>query len=815
MPRPQRFLLSLAVFFSTSVLANAQIGVISNPPTANSLLICSATAAGTPELRPEGYTELAGDIVINCTGGQPLQAGVPVPTTNVVVYISPAVPITSRSLAPSAYTGSFASEAMLVIDEAGALLQTGVTGNYGPKAPQSLCTSTTQGGCPAYVSFAPGFDSNYSPVNYAVAVTAPNGTTPAANVYQGQVGIFGYNSVAFFNVPVLPPAYAGVSRTFRITNIRIPIPGENITGVIQALIVTSPNELLPIGYSYYPINIGAVGPAGRNSVTSLISGGGNSCAPRPSPTLAAQLTFTEGFATAFKTRVIPGGATNSLPFNGTGNITWAGEAQNLASPANQNIPGGLYGGFVSYNESGFILPAASFTDPASNITYTAGLADFGTRLKAVFTNIPSGLTLYVSTTSTGSVAVPGGTSTTPYAVLVAASQHGESSADGTAFAPLTSALPGSDGLFAYPLAADSSGVTAAIWEVVDSSPFAQDNLTFSVYLACGTPVSISPPSMSLGYSPESGGGSFSTVTATEELIAPVPRFDLQAPCTTNNCVLSANASPSFSYSIGGPAPASQVVPVTVVPSTLAVAVTPVVTSPEGGTWLSALLDHGNLYVVVNPLGLVANPLNPYTGYVRLFAYNLSEVDVPVSLTVYPQTALSISMSHTGNFVQGEQGATYTIVVSSASVGPTNGLVTVTEHPPIGESIISMTGDPSVWTCGASSCTTSKSIVGGGSYPPITVSVIVASNAASPLANTATVSGGGSAASPSASDLTTIVPLTCNFTGGATPTVADVQMMIDEALGLYPATFDLNKDGSVNIADVEVVAAAAIKDSCVI
>jgi hypothetical protein len=40
-------------------------------------------------------------------------------------------------------------------------------------------------------------------------------------------------------------------------------------------------------------------------------------------------------------------------------------------------------------------------------------------------------------------------------------------------------------------------------------------------------------------------------------------------------------------------------------------------------------------------------------------------------------------------------------------------------------------------------------------------------------------------------------------------------MIDEALGLYPATFDLNKDGSVNIADVEVVAAAAIKDSCVI
>ena len=666
---------------------------------------------------------------------------------------------------------------------------------------------------PGVCGSAPGVDNYGQAVNYAVAATAANGTTPAQNVYQGVVGDFGYNSVAFYHVPVLPPAYNGVTRTFRITNLRVPIPGENITGTIHALVVTAPPQLLPLNTS--PLNIGVVGLVGRSSVTSMLTGGGNSCAPQTSPTLAAQIAFTEGFATAFKTRVVPGGAANVLPFNGTGNTTWAGEAQNLASPVNQNIPGGLFGGFAANSESGFILPAAAFTDPASNITYTAGLTDFGTRLKAVFTNIPAGVALYVSTTSTGSVAVPGGTSTMPYAVLVAASQHGESAGDGTAFAPLTSAIAGSDGLFAYPLAADNSGVTAAIWEVVNSNPSTQDSLTFSVYLACGTPTNISPPNVSLGYAPESGGGSFSTVTATEELIEPVPRFDLQAPCANNNCVLSANASPSFSYSIGGPAPPSQIVPVTVIPSTLAVAVTPVVTWPAGGNWLAALLDHGNLYIVVNPWGLVASaPLTPYTGYVKLSADGLSGVLIPVTLTVYPQGPLSIRKTHSGNFGAGQLGATYTLTVSNGpSAGPTSGPVIVTENPPSGMSVVSMTSTGNVWSCTTTTCTANTSLPGGDSYPPITVSVNVASSTTSPLTNQATVSGGGSTAVSTASDSTNVIPLTCTVTGDLTPSVADVQMLINQALGVAPLTYDFNSDGMVNVADVQVVVNAAMRHGC--
>src|ERR1022692_860142 len=110
----RRWLTVLAVIAVMAFAASAQVGVISTNGSANSILACTATAAGTPELRPEGYTELAGDIVISCTGGPDLQIGAAIPTTNIVVYMAPGVPITSRFLSSNG-----ASEALLIIDDAG------------------------------------------------------------------------------------------------------------------------------------------------------------------------------------------------------------------------------------------------------------------------------------------------------------------------------------------------------------------------------------------------------------------------------------------------------------------------------------------------------------------------------------------------------------------------------------------------------------------------------------------------------------------------------------------------------------------------
>ena len=778
-----------------------------------------ASAAGTPEIRPEGYTELLGDIVISCTGGPVLQVGSTVPTTNIIVYVLPSFPFTNRYLGPSGNSGAFVSDALLLIDDPGSNLSTGAKGGYGPQAPQSLCTTAQQWSYPSSPCQAQvGIDNSGQ---YEVAVV-PGTYTPAQNVYQGEVGDFGANSVTFYGVPVLPPATAGVSRTFRITNLRFPAAGTYVGSTVQAIISASPNQVLPVAGT--PMNVAVVGPSMAASVNASPAGGGSpfaACIHQASPTLAAQVSFTEGFATSFKTRVVPGGNTMGMPGQSIGNTTYAAEGLNLSAPANQNIPGGLYGGFADNIESVLILPALTYTDTNSNITYTAGLADFGTRLKAVFSNIPAGVTVYVSTTSSNSVAIPGGTSTTPYAVLVAASQSNEANGDGANFAPLTSTIVGSDGLFAYPLAPDNSGATAAIWEVVNSNPGEVDNLTFSVYVAYGPTLGTNavPTNVALSYSPEPGGGSFSTSNALNGLDSPVPRFGVTNTyggpfATITYCELTANTSPvSFSYIPNGSAPPSQTVSVNVAPSSLPVTVTPTVTTPSGGTWLSASLSGGSLTISANPSGLAASP-TAYSGTVTLAAAGVTSVIIPINVTVYPQSNLTIIKSHTGNFIAGQLGATYTISVSNgATGGPTSGTVTVTDTPPVGMSLVSMSSTSNIWNCSPSGCSTGTSLPPGQNYPDITVTANVSSAATPLLTNLAMASGGNSSTTAIFGDSTNITPFTCIVTTNQTPGIADVQQFINAALGVSPPTFDLTSDGMVNIADVQIVLNAAVTGKC--
>lgn len=56
--------------------------------------------------------------------------------------------------------------------------------------------------------------------------------------------------------------------------------------------------------------------------------------------------------------------------------------------------------------------------------------------------------------------------------------------------------------------------------------------------------------------------------------------------------------------------------------------------------------------------------------------------------------------------------------------------------------------------------------------------------------------------------------TCTVTGDATAGVADVQEMIDEALGVSPAVHDMNEDAVVNVADIQKVMSAAMGHGCV-
>ena len=110
-------------------------------------------------------------------------------------------------------------------------------------------------------------------------------------------------------------------------------------------------------------------------------------------------------------------------------------------------------------------------------------------------------------------------------------------------------------------------------------------------------------------------------------------------------------------------------------------------------------------------------------------------------------ALGITKSHNGSFTQGQQHATYTLIVSNAAnASPTSGTVTVGETMPSGLTLVSMAG--SGWAYPGTSvynCTRGDALSAGASYPPITVTVNVATNAASPQMNYVTVTGAGSQA----------------------------------------------------------------------
>jgi hypothetical protein len=116
--------------------------------------------------------------------------------------------------------------------------------------------------------------------------------------------------------------------------------------------------------------------------------------------------------------------------------------------------------------------------------------------------------------------------------------------------------------------------------------------------------------------------------------------------------------------------------------------------------------------------------------------------------------LTVTSTHTGNFDAGSSGSYSLTVANLTFAGSTSGAVTVSEIPPAGLSVSTMSGTG--WTCGTTSCTRNDTLAGGAAYPPITVAVNLGSSVPLQVTNLAVVSGGGAAATGS-NDLTLINP----------------------------------------------------------
>jgi len=136
--------------------------------------------------------------------------------------------------------------------------------------------------------------------------------------------------------------------------------------------------------------------------------------------------------------------------------------------------------------------------------------------------------------------------------------------------------------------------------------------------------------------------------------------------------------------------------------------------------------------------------------------NLNPVTAHDATTITQGPDLIVSKIHSGNFTVNQTGATYAITVSNVGNAPTTGSVSVTDTLPSGLTATAIAG--SGWTCfGLSNCTRNDALAAGSSYPPITLTVTVASNAPASVTNFVTVSGGGDVNpnNNSASDPTTI------------------------------------------------------------
>jgi DNA/RNA endonuclease G (NUC1) len=119
--------------------------------------------------------------------------------------------------------------------------------------------------------------------------------------------------------------------------------------------------------------------------------------------------------------------------------------------------------------------------------------------------------------------------------------------------------------------------------------------------------------------------------------------------------------------------------------------------------------------------------------------------------------LAITKTHGNNFTQGDTADTYTITVANIGALTSTGAVTVVDSLPAGLAATDISGTG--WTADLNTlvCTRSDALAAGASYPLITVTVAVATNAPLSLTNIANVSGGGDAnpANNTANDATTI------------------------------------------------------------
>jgi len=464
---------------------------------------CVANAAVPPTLRSEGLTELVGDIVLNCNNGTPTPLGTVIPQANITIFLN--TQVTSRL-----YNSSNQSEAILTVDEPIAPGQTSVA---------QTCTAI--GGCTAIAGGTQAgsieFKSAFLSTTGAACTVGTTSCVLNPNVFEGSVS---GNSVTFIGIPIDPPGTT-FTRVYRITNVRanatIPAPGGSGTpGQIIALISATP-ATSPFGLtSTFPINnptqiVGFVQTSLTTSITAIgtttaltstgvalqqCTGagvtGGKSAA-------FGQLNYTELFPTAFKTRF----------------ATFL-----------QNVLGLVYNAESGYINPTLASPLGNGTTSIGGLNGLSGEADYGTRLKAVFNNIPNGVAIFVSVNNNNQTATTSPTTGTFASLVTSETVVGFSPVTATTSTVGGVGVGTVGGVFQVPI---TGGSGTAVWEVLAANSLLNQTYSFSYFVVATPSPSTNSPAVGIGtvnmsYAPTPTAAFSASAGAVASTSLTVPRF---------------------------------------------------------------------------------------------------------------------------------------------------------------------------------------------------------------------------------------------------------------------------------------------------
>ena len=340
---------------------------ITVPASAQSTPTCNVFSPNSI-MRAESFTDVMGDLLVQCTGGTPTAAGQPVPAVTLTVFTD--APVTSKitDVTSAGLTQAPFTEALAIIDEPNSSFAFSAAS---PALRNRLlaCGSTGGAQLAAYDQNSLGVCSIISD---GVATNTYNGITGHPNVFQGRVlPNTGGTGIQFVGVPIDPPG-VGATLLIRITNIRInsvAVTGGNVgnanSGLVHATIgATTPNSLSFLNNTVQTATI-------RNGLLS-IAGTTNGPYPQCGPTFGAggAITLVEGFPSAWKTKNWA-----QMQGNGAPNLASDWQYQNTFNnppDLNQNVPGAFYA-----TESGFMYPGSS-TPGAGNLDPTPLNAPVGT-----------------------------------------------------------------------------------------------------------------------------------------------------------------------------------------------------------------------------------------------------------------------------------------------------------------------------------------------------------------------------------------------------------------------------------------------------